>query len=71
MAESCRSKCPTCGLPPMMVRVGARYWRAKCSKDHLTPIVGHPMRTQREAWEEWEKAYGRHENDRGNQYATK
>lgn len=42
-----------------MARHGSRFWKAKCPKDHglLNRIEGHPMKTQREAWEEWENNY--------------
>jgi len=42
-----------------MARYGSRYWMAKCSNDHglLNRIEGHPMKTQREAWEAWENTY--------------
>lgn len=42
-----------------MTRHGSCYWKAKCATDHglLNRIEGHPMKTQREAWEQWEKTY--------------
>lgn len=47
----------------MIVRHGASYWKVKCEKQHLPfPISGHPMRTKREAWEQWEAAYGKNED---------
>lgn len=58
MAENSHTKCPTCGKPPIMERFRSSYWIAKCPAEHLTPVAGHPMRTQRDAWSEWEKAYG-------------
>jgi hypothetical protein len=39
-----------------MSRHGRSYWKAKCPNDHgLSRVEGHPMKTQREAWEQWEK----------------
>lgn len=41
-----------------MSRHGGRYWKAKCPNDHgLNRVEGHPMKTQREAWLEWEFNY--------------
>lgn len=54
-----RTPCPKCGAAPNLVRVGAKYWKAKCPTEHLLErFEGHPMKTQREAWEQWEVAYG-------------
>lgn len=54
-----KTPCPRCGSEPIMARYGSRYWMAKCSNDHglLNRIEGHPMKTQREAWEAWENTY--------------
>lgn len=54
-----KTPCPRCGNAPVMARHGSRYWQAKCPTDHgpLNSIEGHPMKTQREAWEQWEKTY--------------
>jgi hypothetical protein len=43
--------CPSCGKLPTMHRYRASFWRLVC--DHMTPVTGHPMRTQREAIEAW------------------
>ena len=54
-----RTVCPKCGEEPTLVRVGTKYWKAKCPTEHfLTRIEAHAMKTQREAWEQWEVAYG-------------
>lgn len=34
-----------------MRRYRASYWRLGC--DHMSPVMGHPMKTQREAVEQW------------------
>lgn len=58
MTDSQKTKCPRCGSMPVMARHGRSYWKAKCPNDHgLNRIEGHPMKTQRDAWLEWERAY--------------
>jgi hypothetical protein len=55
MKETEKTPCPRCGSTPVIARHGSRYWKAMCPKDHgLHSVVGHPMKTQREAWEQWE-----------------
>ncbi|ELG7182279.1 TPA: hypothetical protein ACP3ZG_004825 [Pseudomonas aeruginosa] len=56
MATTEKTPCPRCGSAPVMSRHGSSYWKAKCPNDHgLHRVEGHPMKTQREAWEQWEK----------------
>lgn len=54
-----RTPCPKCAKTPVLVRVGTQYWKAKCPTEHiLSRVEAHAMKTQREAWEQWEVAYG-------------
>lgn len=43
--------CPTCGKQPTIGRYRSSYWRVTCQ--HTWPVAGHPMKTQREAVEQW------------------
>ncbi|MBK6616258.1 hypothetical protein [Ottowia sp.] len=43
--------CPVCGNQPGMRRYRASFWQLFCQ--HMTPVVGHPMKTQQGAIEAW------------------
>jgi len=49
------SLCPRCGDQPEFFRVGTRFWSCGCKKQHLPyRLIGHPMKTKKEALEQWE-----------------
>lgn len=48
--------CPKCGALPETTKVRGN-WRSRCTSVHLQPILGHPMRTKREAIRAWNDAY--------------
>lgn len=54
-----RTPCPKCNEQPVLVKVGTQYWKAKCPTEHLLARVeGHAMKSKRDAWSQWETAYG-------------
>ncbi|KVP75202.1 hypothetical protein WJ96_05450 [Burkholderia ubonensis] len=48
--------CPTCGKLPETIK-GRSYWMTRCATQHIFPVTGHPMKTKREAIQEWNNAY--------------